>query len=201
MMFTESLRGGRVGVCLFLAMAVLALPGCGKVTVPEVVGMTLEAATAALAGVKLTVGTVTEAFSATVPAGQVVRQDPAAGTKIKSKSAVALVVSKGPEPVATVTVPDVAGMSQAEAATALTGAGLTLGAVAESFSATVPAGQVISQNPASGAVVSPGSAVSLVVSKGAEPAATVTVPDVVGMTQSAAGTALTGAGLTVGSVT
>ncbi len=197
-MFSEPLRGGRVGVCLFLAMAMLVLPGCGKVAVPDVVGMTLEAATSALTDVKLAVGAVTEAFSATVPAGQVVQQDPAAGTKVKSKSAVALVVSKGAEPVA---VPSVVGMAQAAAATALAGAGLTVGAVTESFSAAVPAGQVISQNPVAGALVAPGSAVGLVVSKGPEPVTTVAVPSVVGMAQAAAATALTGAGLTVGSVT
>jgi beta-lactam-binding protein with PASTA domain len=72
---------------------------------------------------------------------------------------------------------------------------LTVGTVTTANSATVPIGRVISQNPAAGNNVAPGSAVALVVSLG------VKVPNVVGSTQAAAQTALTNAGLTVGTVT
>ena len=81
-------------------------------------------------------------------------------------SAVALVVSSGPAPVA---VPNVVGLSQAAAETAITGAGLTVGTVTNQNSDTVPSGDVISQSPAAGASVAPGSAVALVVSSGAGP--------------------------------
>jgi Neuraminidase (sialidase) len=80
---------------------------------------------------------------------------------------VSLVVSKGPDAV-NVTVPNVVNQTQAAAQSAITGAGLTVGAVTQQFSSTVPAGQVISQNPAAGASVASGAAVSLVVSKGPE---------------------------------
>src|SRR5262249_47079491 len=43
----------------------------------------------------LTLGTVTQASSATVPAGNVISQNPAAGTSVAAGSAVALVVSSG----------------------------------------------------------------------------------------------------------
>ena len=66
-----------------------------------------------------------------------------------------------------VTVPNVVGMTQAAASTAITGASLTVGTVTTQSSATVPAGQVISQNPAAAASVASGSAVNLVVSSGA----------------------------------
>jgi beta-lactam-binding protein with PASTA domain len=62
----------------------------------------------------------------------------------------------------------------------------------------VPAGSAISQSPAAGAQVDEGSAVALVVSSGVPQVA---VPDVVGLTQTAASSAITGAGLTVGAVT
>ena len=62
----------------------------------------------------------------------------------------------------------------------------------------MPAGSVISQSPAAGTQVNTGSAVSLVVSSGLPQVA---VPSVVGLTQAAATTAITGAGLTVGTVT
>jgi len=74
------------------------------------------------------------------------------------------VVSSG---AAAVTVPNVVGLTQAAAQTAITGAGLTVGTVTTASSATVPAGSVISQNPAAGASAAPGSAVALVVSSGA----------------------------------
>ena len=63
-------------------------------------------------------------------------------------------------------MPNVVNLSQAAATTALTGAGLALGAVSQASSATVPSGSVISQNPAAGTSVAAGSAVSLVVSTG-----------------------------------
>ena len=65
-----------------------------------------------------------------------------------------------------VAVPDVAGMTQAAAATALTGAGLTLGPVTRQCSSTVEAGLVISQNPAANAPAPLGSPVDLTVSSG-----------------------------------
>jgi hypothetical protein len=70
-------------------------------------------------------------------------------------------------PPAAVSVPNVVGMTQAAAQTAITGAGLTVGAISSTSSATVPAGQVISESPAAGVSVASGTAVALVVSSGA----------------------------------
>ena len=67
---------------------------------------------------------------------------------------------------APVAVPNVVNLTQAAATTALGNAGLTLGTVSTASSTTVPAGSVISQNPAAGTLVAPGSAVALVVSSG-----------------------------------
>ncbi len=99
---------------------------------------------------------------------------------------------------AQVNVPNVVGDTQAAATTAITGAGLALGAVTQAASAMVVSGDVISENPASGTSVAKGATVALVVSSGP---AMVAVPNVVGNTQAAATTAITGAGLTVGTVT
>src|SRR5206468_2047837 len=116
------------------------------------------------------VGAMTSANSATVPAGQVISQNPIAGTSVAAGSAVAFVVSLGPAPVP-VLVPNVVGLTQAAAQTAITGAGLGVGAITSANSATVPAGQVISQNPVGGTSVAAGSAVAFVVSLGPAPAA------------------------------
>ena len=51
--------------------------------------------------------------------------------------------------------------------TALTAVGLKLGIVTSQTSATVPAGNVVSQNPVAGTTLATGSAVNLVVSTGA----------------------------------
>jgi len=167
----------------------------GQVAVPNVVGLTQAAASSAITGAGLVVGTVTTASSATVPSGGVVSENPAAGTQVSAGSAVNLVVSNGPAPVA---VPNVVGLTQAAASSAITGAGLVVGTVTTASSATVPSGSVISENPAAGTQVNRGSAVNLVVSSGP---AVVGVPNVVGLTQAAAAAAIQSAGLVVGTVT
>ncbi len=95
-------------------------------------------------------------------------------------------------------VPNVVGLTQTAAATAITSATLTLGSVTTTASTTVTSGTVISQTPSADALVVAGSAVALVVSSGPPPVVT---PNVVGLTQAAATTAITSATLTLGTVT
>lgn len=134
------------------------------VTVPNVVGQAQAAAQTAITAAGLTVGTITNAPSNTVPAGKVISQEPAAGATAPSGSAVNLVISSGPQEAS---VPNVVGQTQAAAQTAITVAGLTVGTVVTAPSNTVPAGAVISQDPAGGTVVPLGTPVNLVVSFGA----------------------------------
>jgi beta-lactam-binding protein with PASTA domain len=181
----------------FTAVEILA-SGSPLATVPNVVGMTQTAAAMNIANAGLTLGTVTNQPSATVPAGSVISQSPAAGATASPQSAVNLTVSSGPPPPTSVQVPSVVGLTQAAATTVITSANLTVGTIGSSASPSVPAGSVISQNPAPGTAVAPGSAVNLVVSTGPPP---VTVPNVVGMTQTAATAAIVGAGLKAGTVT
>ncbi|MEM8988276.1 MAG: PASTA domain-containing protein, partial [Pseudomonadota bacterium] len=166
-----------------------------EVATPNVVGLSQAAAQSAITNANLTVGSVTTANSDTVPVGDVISQNPAAGSVVTEGASVDLVVSTGP---ANVNVPDVTGQNQFAASSALTGAGLTVGNVTSTSSPTAPAGTVISQNPAAGSSVAPGTAVDLVLSSGPAP---VNVPDVTGLSQSSASAALTGAGLAVGNVT
>lgn len=94
--------------------------------------------------------------------------------------------------------PNVVGQSRGAAAAALAAADLELGGVTTQTSASVASGSIISQGIAAGASVASGTAVAIVVSSGPPPP--VAVPSVVGQSQSAATSALTGAGLAVGSV-
>lgn len=64
-----------------------------------------------------------------------------------------------------VTVPDVIGMTEAEADTAFEGVGLDTGSVATVCSAAT-AGDVVSQAPPAGASISPGSTVDIALSSG-----------------------------------
>src|SRR4029079_8259562 len=116
------------------------------------------AASSAITGAGLTVGTVTTQSSASVPAGSVISSSPSAGTQVTVGSAVNLVVSSGPPQVA---VPTVVGLTPAAASSAITGAGLTVGTITTQTSATVPAGSVISSSPSAGTQVTVGSAVNL----------------------------------------
>lgn len=92
-----------------------------------------------------------------------------------------------------VSVPDVTGETQADAERLITDQGFTVGDVAQQASADVEEGTVISQSPIGGYPAEEGSAIDLVVSSGPEQ---VEVPDIVGMSESAAVAAITAAGLT-----
>ncbi|MHC4784057.1 MAG: carbohydrate-binding protein, partial [Planctomycetota bacterium] len=66
----------------------------------------------------------------------------------------------------TVTVPDVLGMDQVSAQSAITAAGLSVGVIGQSFDNAVAAGDTKSQTPSGGTLVSSGSAVDLEISLG-----------------------------------
>ncbi|HEY3239814.1 MAG TPA: PASTA domain-containing protein, partial [Acidimicrobiia bacterium] len=116
---------------------------------------------------------VTSDFHEEVPAGSVAGQDPAEGTMVPPGSQVHLVISQGPKPV---TVPNVVGKTYDEATQNL--AQRHLGAKrADAFSDSVPAGEVIRQDPVAGEDAPRDSAVTVVVSKGPD---VLEVPDVRG---------------------
>ena len=92
------------------------------------------------------------------------------GDKVASGTAVDLVVSKGEAPT---NVPDVTGDTQTAAKRALEDAGYVVN-VTEESSETVPAGIVISQDPAAGVQAAKGSTVTISVSTGPSPTPTPT---------------------------
>jgi chitodextrinase/regulation of enolase protein 1 (concanavalin A-like superfamily) len=70
---------------------------------------------------------------------------------------------------AAIATPNVLGQPRAAAESAIQAAGLALGSIAQHDSASVPQGNVISQNPSAGSSVTPGTAVDLVISSGPPP--------------------------------
>ena len=133
--------------------------------VPGVVGSTQAAATTAISAAGLLVGTVTQTNNA-APAGSVISQSLLAGTSVAPGTVMGFTVSLGPAGPVNVLVPAVVNLTQAAASTALTGAGLTLGAMTTATSTSVASGSVISQLPVAGASAVLGSPVALVVSSG-----------------------------------
>jgi serine/threonine-protein kinase len=177
-------KNGQVRISVSLGVLML--------TVPEVAGSDVAAATEALRAEGLGIGETKEEYHDTVPAGAVISSSPAAGESVPHDTAVNLVVSAGREPVE---LPDVTGQQRGDAVAALEGAGLTVGDVAEAHHDTVPEGAVISQDPAAGsAQLYRGDAVGLTVSLGPE---LFEVPDVVGQQVGQASAALEAAGFRV----
>jgi serine/threonine-protein kinase len=163
--------------------------GVGNVTIPDVSGDDFATAQDTLVGDGFKVTQQTES-SATVPKGVVTRTTPPAGTKVAKGSAVTVFVSGGP---AQVTIPDVTRVDAVQATQILVQKGFQVTKTTQN-SSTVPAGLVISTNPPAGTSAAPGSTVQLIVSDGP---AQLQVPNVIGMTQSAATSALTNLGLNV----
>jgi beta-lactam-binding protein with PASTA domain len=161
--------------------------------VPTVTGKTQSDAESALkaAGLK---ATVSKGFSSTVVKGVVISQAPEAGQKVPSETSVGIVVSEGAQ---NITVPGLAGQTQAAATSALKSLGLGT-QVATNYSSTAK-GQVSDQFPAAGTSVPPGTIVGLIVSGGPVPSnastVTVTVTSMVGKTSASAESMLKSLGL------
>ncbi len=160
-------------------------------TVPNVVGMQLEAAEASITAAGFVVGPTETRFDPVAPAGQVIEQSPEGGAEAKEGTVVELIVSKGPE---MTQVPSVVEMPEEQARQAITAAGLVPEPLPSENSPTVAEGLVVRQEPTPGAEVPKGSSVQYVVSRGRS---TVVVPDVRKQTRANAEKALRDAGLTV----
>jgi serine/threonine-protein kinase len=171
----------------FLVTNVFRSPSTASVKVPNVVNLTEADAKTQIEGAGFTFAS-TPAVSDTVPAGQVIKQDPAADSLAEPKTTVTVTVSSGSDQAQ---VPDVTNMTQEEARKAIEGAGLRVGNVTTEDSTTVAKDRVIRSDPAAGQALPKDSQVNLVLASG-----NVTVPDVRGKTQLEAQNILGDLGLT-----
>ncbi len=120
------------------SITVFVSSGKNSVTVPgTLTGMTESEATAALQAAGLTLGTITQANSATVSAGDVISSDPMANSSVAQGTAVNLVISNGQ-----VTVPDVTNLSISDAQSKLTSPEVGLTVSIQAQGGTCPAGKV-----------------------------------------------------------
>ncbi|SEF58454.1 PASTA domain, binds beta-lactams [Eubacterium ruminantium] len=183
----------------------------GNTTVPDVVGKSESSARSSISAAQLSVGSIS--YKETTDEnkdGKVVSQNPVAGSVVKKNKKVNLVIYKysGDEPynpADKISVPNVVGRSESSAKSNIKSAGLVVGNI--SYKKTEDKdkdGVVASQNPKGGEEVDKGSAVNITVYKYTETEPVnpkVTVPDVIGKSESSARTAISNAGLKVGSVT
>lgn len=104
-------------------------------------------------------------YSDDVEKDKVIKTEPAGGTKAAKGSKVIVTVSNGSEK-KEVEVPNLGGLTEAQARDSLTSKKLNAGNVTHENSDSVAAGMVISQNPARGTTVTEGDSVDFVISDG-----------------------------------
>ena len=158
----------------FQPVTLLVSKGPQLFSVPNIVQRSVESAEADLADAQLVLGAVAEEYSESIEIGKIISQQPLPDTQLRLGSPVDITVSKGPAPVE---VPAVTGQAEEAAVKAIEAAGLTAEVAPDKVnSATVPAGAVVSQTPASG-LLERGSTVTLTLSLGPR---MVEVPNYVG---------------------
>ncbi|HEY8752424.1 MAG TPA: Stk1 family PASTA domain-containing Ser/Thr kinase [Arthrobacter sp.] len=159
-----------------------------KVPVPAVATLTESAALQQLYGANLR-PRINRSMNETVPKGTAIDTDPAAGTSVEPNADVILNISEGPS---AVKVPaNLPGQTEAAARDILRQSGLQGAAsTTTANSPTVPAGRVITTNPAPGQMAAVGSTVEIVISTGK-----VSMPELRGRTRAEAEAALKDLGL------
>jgi len=158
--------------------------GKPEVTIPSVVGQSVEDAVAELTRAGLDAQVVE--INSDRDQGTVTAQSPNAGTVVVEGTRVRINVSKGPRPVS---VPNVVGLPYDQAASELQRAGFAIARI--DVDSDQAAGIVTDQQPSGGSEGSKGSTVTVSVSKGPSTAA---VPDVTTQDVSIAQTTLDAAG-------
>ncbi len=195
-------RYGKKKLLAFFLAAIVVLSGIiyailgytsGDVTVPDLKGKTIVEAEAILTKDKLGY-TLTEEYDAKATPGVIIKQNPAAHSRVKAGRKIQLVVSKGPEPGV---VPDLKKKTLAEATAMLEKAKLKVGSVTVKYEAGAPQGTVISQSIAPKQKVSEGTSVDLVMNISGNQTV---VPSLTGLSLSDARSQLSSMGLTIGSI-
>ncbi len=146
-----------------------------KVSVPNLIGMTAEAATETANAKGIGVRTAGSESSEEYAEGLVIRQNYNQGDLVDPGTTIEVIVSTGK---ADVIIPSgLVGMEQSAAESSLQGMGLVT-TIELQFDDTIDVGYVIGTNPGEGASVSAGSTVVIYVSKGVDDTDLVTIPDI-----------------------
>ncbi len=188
--FAQSPTGG-VRVDAGSVVTLKVSQGPGETTVPQVGGLSKNAARKKIVAAGLTVAKTLTQSSPTVPPGQATGTDPEYPQTLTTGSSVTLYISSGQAPVS---VPYVVGDTAGAATAQLKGLGLTVIETSQPGGNSNQVGNVIDQAPGANADLQPGSPVTIVV---ATAPTTATVPNVMGYTAGAATGSLRGADFVV----
>ncbi|MCR5672404.1 MAG: protein kinase [Lachnospiraceae bacterium] len=168
----------------------------GTTVVPNVVGMSVAEASDALTKAGLT-AKATYKESTEYEKDFIVSQDIEGDTEVASGTVLNLVVSSGK--IVGVTVPDVVGLTEAEAKVKLDTEGFAMQKQLQE-SDTVEKGYVVSQNPLGATTAAKGSPITVVISSGKN-VEQITMPDLAGKTEEEAKVVIEEEGLKIGTVT
>lgn len=173
----EERKGGGIAskILVFLAVVavvagliVLLLTFTGdqpeQVAVPGVVGQQATVARSTLEGAGFRVIEQEQADSA--EEGRVISTNPAAEAEVDQGATVTMTVSSGP---GDVEVPNLVGVSEAQATAQLSDLGLVLARKEQRFDDSAAAGVILEQEPAPGSDAQPGQRIEVVISRGPAP--------------------------------
>lgn len=151
---------------------VVVSSGLQSIVMPDLTNETLTSAKTKLEGLGLEVEAV-QMIDEKVTLAHVIKTDPAADAEVKKGDKVTVYVSKGSAQLPA-EVPDLIGLTEAEARAKLSGKGLRTGTV-KLVDSDKPLGQVVNQTPGKDAKLAKGDAVDLEISNGAVTKKTVNI--------------------------
>ncbi|HEX3939901.1 MAG TPA: PASTA domain-containing protein [Acidobacteriaceae bacterium] len=168
-----------------------------EVKAPSLVWMTINDAVHETAAKGLNLGIDNKYYSADVPAGRILEQSPAPGTVVRREWRMRVTESLGPQ---RVTIPDVVGKQESEAAMEIQKMGLDLEETAQVPYAGEPPGTVIAQTPDKGSEAAARPSISLLVATApaAEVGKVYVMPKLVGSPYYAATGLISHAGFKIG---
>ena len=178
----ESLEGEKLSITLYVSK------GLKTFIMPDMEGMELNKATKLIEDLELVIDSIIYEFSDTQPLDKITKHYPPLDSMVSKSTGVTLYVSKGENPESL--IPDVAGLTEEEALSAIDAAGFKNVTVIKEESIE-KIDKVFSQTPVGGTIYDKTLEIIIKVSKGIE------VPDVINMAKSDAMDILEGSGFTV----
>lgn len=185
-----------VGLVSFLTAMRFAIHG-REASVPNFVGQTPVQAEQSALNNGLLLSREERLYSNEIPAGRIISQDPAAGTKVRRGWRVRVAESLGPQ---RVTIPSIVGDSERAAELNLQRRGLEIGSVATISSPELPIDQVVAQSPPPNAQGITSPKVSMLYNAPTASTKSFLMPDFTGAKLADATVELTDSGLKVGNV-
>lgn len=179
-------------ISAFIAMR-LAIHG-REAVVPQLTGLTVSEASITAAHQRLHLTLENRFYSADIPAGHILAQDPASGSHVRREWPVRITESLGPQ---RVTIPDLSGESERVATISVRRLSLDLGVIAHLAVPGIP-DVVLTQTPPANSGGVDGPRISLLVSEPEDPAQHAYVmPSLIGLNYNAASARAATAGLRI----